>query len=90
MPRVRGDRVGEVHERGPFAQGHAGGGLVHQEQLRLARERDGQLDPLHIAVGQFRTGPVGRLGHSDLVEQLQRPVAMASPGLGARSPRFSR
>ena len=60
---------------------HAGGGLVHQQQLRVVGQRDRQLDPLDIAVGQHAAGSVGLRRHADLVEQGQR----ISTAIGSRS-----
>ena len=49
-----------------IAGGHAGGRLVHQQQLRSARQRDCQLHPLRIAVGE-RCAPLsGEWGNAHL------------------------
>ena len=80
MPRECGDVRGQVHQRRPLARGHAGGGLVHEKELGLAGQRDGELHPLHVAIGERRAGHVRRLRHADLGEQLHGLVAMALPG----------
>ena len=59
---------------------HAGGRLVHQQQARLVGERDGELDALDVAIGEFAARPVGGLAHADLREQLERALAMQRSG----------
>ena len=48
---------------------HAGGRLVHEEELRLAGERHGEFEPLHVAIGEFRRRPVGLGQQPDAVQQ---------------------
>src|SRR5688572_12132710 len=49
---------------------HAGRRLVEQQQLRVRRERAGDLHPALVAVRQERRGVVvAPLGHPDVVEQ---------------------
>src|SRR5262245_28898032 len=61
-----------------FARRHAGGGLVHQEEARIVGERDRELDPLHVAVGELLAGALGSVRHADLIEQLDGARAMAA------------
>lgn len=65
-------RVGQftrqAHERVAFVGGHAGGGFVHQQQLRPVRQRHGQLDPLDVAVGQGAAVRAGLGGHPHLFQ----------------------
>ncbi len=49
---------------------HARRGLVHQQQARAAGKRDGELDALQVAVGQFRAWPVCLEAHACLFQQL--------------------
>src|SRR5262245_5723662 len=70
-----------LHQRDQLvalARRHPGGGLVHQEEARVVGERDGKLDPLHVAVGELLAGALGGVRHADLVEQLDRARAMAA------------
>src|SRR5919201_5097653 len=60
-----------------LARRHAGGRFVHQEQARLVGERDGKLDPLHVAIGKLLAGLGSGPSHADLLEQLEGPLAMA-------------
>ena len=39
-----------------LARRHAGGRLVHQQQPRLVGERNGELDALDVAIGEFAAG----------------------------------
>ena len=74
----------ELGERRGLLRVHARGGLVEQEQLRLGRERAGDLEPALVAVGQVprelrRRGPRG-----------PRSAGARSPGRGTPSPRAGR
>jgi hypothetical protein len=66
-----------------LARRHAGGRLVHQEQARIVGERDGKLDPLHVAVGELLAGARGGVRHADLIEQLDGADVMATRERGA-------
>ena len=68
-----------------LARRHAGGRLVHQQEARIVGERDRELDPLDVAVGELLAGAVGGVRHADLIEQLERALAMAA----VRTPRRS-
>ena len=61
---------------------HAGGRLVHQQQLGRAGERDGELHALDVAIGQLAAGPVGVGGHADALEQRQRLLAIEAGRVG--------
>jgi hypothetical protein len=47
---------GEPHQLDALARRHAGGRLVHQQQLRLVGERDRKLEPLQVAIGELAAG----------------------------------
>ena len=68
--------AGQRHQRDALARRHAGGRLVHQQEPRLVRQRDRQLDPLEIAVGQHAAGALGLVRDPDPREQRQRLVAI--------------
>ena len=55
-----GNARGQPHQLDAFARRHAGGRLIHQQQLRLVGERDGKLQPLEIAIGEFAAGTIRR------------------------------
>ena len=57
------------HQFVPLARRHAGGRLVHQQQARPVGERDRQLDPLDVAVGQHAGRALALLGHADARQQ---------------------
>src|SRR6185312_5862249 len=63
-----------------LARGHARGRLVHQQELRLVGERDGKFDALDVAVSEFAARAVGRATHADLLEQIERTLAIARSG----------
>jgi hypothetical protein len=52
-----GDAGGQRHQPDAFLRRHAGGGLVHQQQLGVIGERDGELDALEVAIGEDAAGP---------------------------------
>src|SRR5437870_13835078 len=65
-----------------FAGGHARGRLVEQENLRVARKRNSELELFLIAVGERPGGRSRLAGKSDRAEQ---PLALvAAQGLRAR------
>ena len=70
------DLRGEPHQLDALARRHAGGRLVHQQQLRLVGERDRKLQPLEVAIGEFAAGAFGIAAHADQFEQ--------AAGLGLR------
>ena len=72
------DARGEPHQFDALARRHAGGRLVHQQQLRLVGERDRQLQPLEIAIGEFAAGPLGIAAHADEFEQAAGLVPRAT------------
>ncbi len=74
--------AGELHEPGALAGRHAGGGLVHQQQLGLTGQRHGELDPLHVAVGELAARPVGLGGHAHPPEQRDGFAPVETPRIG--------
>ena len=78
-PARASDVLREFHQGRPLAQGHPGRRLVHQQKPRVARQRDRELDPLHIPVGELRTGPVGRSRHAHLIEKRHRQFTVPLP-----------
>ena len=70
-----------------LARRHAGGRLIHQQQARLVGERDGKLDALDVAIGELAARPVGGVAHADLLEQLERAIAMQLAPPAARADR---
>ena len=73
----------EPHQLDPLARRHAGGRLVHQQQLRLVGERDRKLEPLEVAIGEFAAGPLGIAAHADEIEQ---PSGLLARELRRRGP----
>ena len=86
-PRSRAMRVHQLHQLRALLGRHAGGRLVHQQQLGRAGERDGQLHALDVAVGQLARRTVGVGGHADAVEQRKRLVAVEAARIGPPRPR---
>ena len=41
-----------------------------------AGERDGELDPLDVAIGELAAWPIGGFVHADLMQQFERLLAM--------------
>ena len=74
--------AGQLHQRHALARGHASGGLVHQQQLRVVGQRHGQFHPFDVAIGQIAAGAVGLGLHIDLGQQSQRigPAVAGSAG----------
>ena len=52
----------------------AGGRLVEQQDLGLARQRAGDLEPLQRAIGQAAGRPLGRCGKPDARERRRRAL----------------
>ena len=59
----------QPHQFDALARRHAGGRLVHQQQLWLVGERDSELEPLEIAIGKLAAGPIRIAAHADQFEQ---------------------
>ena len=86
--------VDEVEDLGLDGDVEGGGGLVGDEQLRLAGQRHGDHHPLAQAAGELVGVGVEALpgpGHVDQGEDLERPLAglglRGARGAGARSRR---
>ena len=75
---LAGDARGEPHQFDALARRHAGGRLVHQQQLRLVGERDRELEPLEVAIGELAAGPLGIVAHADQIEQAAGLLARAT------------
>ncbi len=54
---------------------HAGRRLVHQQELRIVGERDGELEPLEVAIGELAAAALRLIGHADEIEKALRLVA---------------
>ena len=78
----RGDLLDHIVDLLGLDRIAAGGRLVEQQDLRLGRERAGDLQPPQRAVGQGAGGAVGDIGQADEGEQIL--------GLGARDARSAR
>ena len=78
------DLRGEPHQLDALARRHAGGRLVHQQQLRLVGERDRKLQPLEVAIGELAAGTLGIAAHADEIEQ---PAGFVAREAAASSPR---
>ena len=92
-PRSRGDAFEQRDRLVRLARRHAGGRLVEQQDLGIARQRDAELELLLVAVGQ-RAGDCPRLaGKADRGEQRLGFVAIelvrARPEIRPR-PRWTR
>src|SRR5262245_15873331 len=72
LPRNLG---GQPHQLDALARRHAGGRLVHQQQLWPVGERYRKLQPLEIAIGELAAGPLGIAVHADKIEQATRFLA---------------
>ena len=70
----------EPHQLDALARRHAGGRLVHQQQLRLVGERHRELEPLEVAIGELAAGPLGIAAHADEIEQ---PAGLARARIAA-------
>ena len=66
------DPGGELHQLHAFPGRHARGRLVHQQELRFVRQRDRELDPLEIAIGQHPAGSVVLRVHTHAFQQRHR------------------
>src|ERR1700747_600791 len=81
------ERADEGEERGGFLWVHPGGRLVQEQQLRLGRERAGDLEPTLVAVGEGLCELVVRSSQPREAEQLARlllGLALLAPN--ARQP----
>ena len=78
------DAGGEPHQLDALARRHAGGRLVHQQKFWLVGERDRELEPLQVAIGEFAAGPLGIAAHADEIEQ---PAGLVARVIAASSPR---
>ena len=90
MPRSRAMPAASCMSCGALPRRHAGGRLVHQQQLGRAGQRDGELHALDVAVGELAAGPVGLRRHADALEQRQRLVAIEVAAHRATSARVRR
>ena len=52
MPCSRASRCGQRHQFVALLWRHAGGGFVHQQELRAVRQSDSEFDALDVAVGE--------------------------------------
>ena len=77
---LAGNARGQPHQLDALARRHPGGRLVHQQQFRLVGERDRELQPLEIAIGEFAAGPLGICTHADEIEQPAGLLARVSRG----------
>ena len=50
--------------------GHAGGRLVEQDDLRVLRDQQPELQPLGLAVAEIGGDPIGLLGEADQLQHL--------------------
>ena len=64
------------HKIGALMRRHACRRFVHQQQARLAGERQRQFDALQIAIGEFADGPVDGALQPDAFRQRRRLVAI--------------
>src|SRR5689334_14551845 len=79
------ERADEGEERGGFLWVHPGGRLVEEQQLRLGRERAGDLEPTLVAVGEVLCELVVRSSQPREGEQLARlllGLALLAPDAG--------
>lgn len=72
----------EPHQIDTLARRHAGGRLVHQEQLWLVGERHRKLEPLEVAVSQLAARTIRVTTHAD---QLEQPPSFAAFELRRRA-----
>ena len=66
---LRGDLLEQLGGRLGLGVGHAGGGLVDEQQLRLLREQHADLQPLLLAVAEVGGLGVAPVGKADDAEQ---------------------
>ena len=78
-PVSRGDARDQRHDLAALARGHARGRLVEQQQLGRAGQRDGQLQPPLVAVGQDPARLGRLLAQAHALQQRQRLVAVEAP-----------
>ena len=67
-----GDAGSEAHQRMALSRRHAGRRLVHQQELGIVGERDGELEPLEVAIGELAAAALRLVGHADEIEQALR------------------
>ena len=84
-PLVPNDVRSQLHQRRALFWRHPCGWLVHEQNLGIMRQSNGQFHPLQIAVGQHRAVPVGLVGHIDHIQQRQRLRAIAAGGVGQKT-----
>ena len=75
----------ELHQRHALTGGHAGGGLIHQQQLRVVCQGHRQLHTLDITIGQLRARAVCLGRHAHLLQQ--RQCIRTAMRTGTRPPR---
>ena len=80
------DAGGEAHQRVALARRHAGRRLVHQQKLWVVGERDGEFEPLEIAVGELTAAALRLVSHSDEIEQSLRLGDMVAGRPAERRP----
>ena len=69
-----------LHDLVALARRHAGGGLVQQQEARGAGQRDGQLEPALVAVGEDAARLGRLLEQADPLEQRVGLVPVEAPG----------
>ena len=79
-----GELPDQQHGRVGLLGAHAGGGLVEQEQRRIGRERDAELEVALLTVREMRRDPVELGGQPDRFEDLHGPLAHVDEAIGAR------
>ena len=73
----------QPHQFDALARRHAGGRLVHQQQLGLVGERDRKFEPLEVAIGEFAARTFGIAAHAD---ELEQPAGLVARELRRRAP----
>ena len=71
---------GQLHQREALGRRHAGGRLVHQQELWVVGERDRKLEPLEIAIGELGARPLRLRRHADARQQRVRRRALLIAG----------
>ena len=71
----------QAHESRAFARCHARGGLVHQQELGIVGQRDGELEPFDIAIRELAATARGLVRHADQGEKVIRllPIVAGRP-----------
>ena len=93
-PQLLGHLVHQLDGGQALLRGHAGGGLVQQQQLGLAGQGNGQLQAFLVAMGQGAGGSRSLRGQAHPLKQLQRARHMLAasrrpdipglPGMGGQ------